>query len=117
MIESKLNHLLEFGGNGAKDRLETTIPFLLDDYIALVNWTGRAFRNDKRGFIPNKLPPAFERLGMDADDWLEAVKRASYRYGLAKGPTARRKHYAECHGKKWVRGQSYYRVFYQLAPD
>jgi hypothetical protein len=54
---------------------------------------------------------------MDADDWVAAVKSASHRYGLAKGPIARLKQYAERLGKRWIRGQSYCKVFYQFAPD
>ena len=54
---------------------------------------------------------------MSSEDWIEAVKNASHRYGLAKGPIARLKQYAECLGKKWIRGQSYCKVFYRFAPD
>ena len=97
--------------------LKTRFPYHLDNYIALVDWTGRAIRDDKREPIPHYLAPVFERLNMDADDWLSAVKRASLRYGLAKGPIARIKQYAERLGKQWIRGQSFCKVFYQFAPD
>jgi hypothetical protein len=112
-----LSHLMDFGGDESLDTPENTIPFHLDDYIALVDWTGRAIRTDKRGSIPQHLPPVFERLNMTPDDWLKTVKRASHRYGLAKGPIARIKQYAERLGKHWIRGLSYCKVFYQFAPD
>ncbi|MGD8592441.1 MAG: transposase, partial [Gammaproteobacteria bacterium] len=69
---TRLPHLLEFGGEESLDRSENTIPFHLDNYIALVDWTGRANRDDKRGAIPRNLAPVFERLNMDSDDWLAA---------------------------------------------
>lgn len=110
-------HLIDFGGDETFDTVQNTIPFHADDYIALVDWTGRAVRNDKRGSIPQDLAPVFERLNMDPDDRLAAVKSASHHYGIARGPLARLKQYAERLGKQWIRGQSYCKVFYQFAPD
>jgi len=112
-----ISHLMEFGGNEATKKPENSIPFHADDYIALVDWTGRAIRDDKRGSIPKSLPSVFERLNMTPEDWLKAVKSASHRYRLAKGPIARLKQYAQRLGKQWIRGQSYCKVFYQFAPD
>jgi hypothetical protein len=54
---------------------------------------------------------------MAPDDWLAAVKSAGHRYGLAKGSIARLKQYAESFGKRWIRGQSYCKIFYKFAPD
>jgi hypothetical protein len=110
-------HLIPFGGDESLNQAENTIAFHLDSYIALVDWTGRAVRDDKRGAIPQHLAPVFERLNMSPDDWLKAVKNASHQHGLAKGPIARLKQYAERLGKRWIRGQSYCKVFYQFAPD
>jgi hypothetical protein len=45
-------HLSDFGGGESLSRSDNSIPFRLDNYIALVDWTGRAIRDDKRGFIP-----------------------------------------------------------------
>ena len=38
----KVGHLIDFGGDESVNRPENTIPFYLDNYIALVDWTGRA---------------------------------------------------------------------------
>lgn len=48
----------------------TGIPYRLKDYLALVDWTGRSIRRDKRGAISEKLPPILERLDLDAASWL-----------------------------------------------
>ena len=47
----------------------TGIPFKLDDYVELVDWSGRIIRDDKRGAINSNLPPIIERLGLEADHW------------------------------------------------
>jgi hypothetical protein len=112
-----LSHLLGFTGDESLNSHAADIPFRLDEYIALVDWTGRTIRRDKRGSIPEHLPPIFERLRMSPDDWLKAVQKASHRYGLAKGPLERIKEYAERLGKKWMHGQSYCKTFYRFAPD
>ena len=117
VTKPKLSHLLEFGGSDSLKRPATAIAFPLDDYIALVDWTGRAIRADKRGSIPKQLAPVFERLNMSSEDWLSAVKNASHHYGLAKGPLSRLKEYAQRLGRQWIRGQSYCKVFYRFAPD
>ena len=51
------------------------LPFRLNDYLELVDWTGRILRDDKRGAIPDSLPPILERLNMDAKHWLYLANR------------------------------------------
>ncbi len=46
------------------------LPFPLRDYFELVNWTGQAVREDKRGTIPEGLPPILERLRTGSAAWL-----------------------------------------------
>jgi hypothetical protein len=36
-------------------RMATAIPFAFDDYLELVDATGRVFREDKPGFIPGQM--------------------------------------------------------------
>ena len=45
------------------------IPFRLEDYIDLVDWTGRIIREDKRGSISSSLPPILERLTLNEAQW------------------------------------------------
>jgi REP element-mobilizing transposase RayT len=62
-------HLLPFAGNPRHD-MPRGLPFRLSDYLELVDWTGRALRDDKRGAIPSHLPPILERLQIDPRYWL-----------------------------------------------
>jgi len=50
------------------------LPFHLADYLELVNWTGRAVRDDKRGAIAEDLPPILERIGITRAAWLQLAK-------------------------------------------
>ncbi len=64
-----LKPLLNFEGS-LKSTDQSGIIFGLADYIDLVDWTGRAIRDDKRGAIATHLPPILERLNIDIDAWL-----------------------------------------------
>ena len=61
--------LMRFQGNLNQHSL-AGIPFSLEDYVQLVDWTGRAVRNGKRGAIDETLPPILQRLAIDEDTWL-----------------------------------------------
>lgn len=45
------------------------LPFVLKDYLELVDWSGRIVREDKRGQITSSLPPILERLALDQEFW------------------------------------------------
>ncbi|MET0026039.1 MAG: transposase [Candidatus Thiodiazotropha sp.] len=61
-------HLLPFAGN-PRQAMPKGLPFQLSDYLELVDWTGRILREDKRGAIPQDLPPILERLQIDPQHW------------------------------------------------
>lgn len=62
-------HLMTFSGYPGTNRTEG-LPFRLTDYLDLVDWTGRVIREDKRGHIPEALPPILTRLSIDPEHWL-----------------------------------------------
>ena len=51
--------------------LQTGIPFTWEDYLVLVDWTGRVVREDKRGAINHQLPPILERLNINTSIWMK----------------------------------------------
>ena len=66
-------HLAQFIGN-PREPMPQGLPFKLIDYIALVDWTGRILRADKRGVINAGLPPIIDRLGIEPDNWIALTK-------------------------------------------
>ena len=64
------------------------LPFALQDYITLVDWTGRQHREDKRGAISSQLPPILDRLAIEPRQWLiltsQFESRFSYWVGMAE---------------------------------
>lgn len=61
--------LMPFAGN-PREPMPCGLPFRLEDYLELVDWTGRAIRDDKRGSIKQTLPPILERLDIEQKHWL-----------------------------------------------
>jgi REP element-mobilizing transposase RayT len=51
------------------NEIQTGIPFNFEEYLALVDWTGRIIRSDKRGYIDNPVPPILNRLQITPEQW------------------------------------------------
>lgn len=61
------------------------IPFSFHDYLELVDTTGKAIMEGKRGAIPSHLSPILQRLGIGPDNWLDNVTQFEKRFNLAVG--------------------------------
>ncbi len=64
------------------------IPFAFDDYLQLLDWSGRAIRSDKAGAIPNHHPPILDRLGIDPEPFLQQIRHRMHAFGSAIGQPA-----------------------------
>jgi putative transposase len=96
--------LLPFCGGERIDSPEAGIPFTFIDYLTLADWTGRAIREDKRGFIPAEVPPILRRLGLDENAWVETVRDYGRRFCRVVGPTERLRWLAGKWGHRWLWG-------------
>ena len=91
------------------------IAFALPDYLQLVDWTGRAVREDKHGAIPTDLQPIFHRLGLNESQWLETVQHFGRRYRLAAGAAERLRAMGQRLGRCWLQGVGFSRRSYRPA--
>ena len=66
-------NLFPFVGYSRQD-MPAGLPFRLQDYLELVDWTGRQLRDDKRGSIDNGIPPILERLNIDVEHWVNNTR-------------------------------------------
>jgi len=78
--------LMPFDATG---RTPWAIPFDFRDYLELVDWTGRAIRPDKRGFIPENAPKILGRLGIEPRQFIEYSGRMLKVFGTAVGAPER----------------------------
>ncbi|WP_422137851.1 transposase [Endozoicomonas sp. ALC020] len=82
---------------------DVALPYLLHDYLELVDWSGRIVRADKKGSIPSCTPPILERLEIDPDEWLKTMQWNN-RFYRAVGRLKAMKACALEAGQKWLRG-------------
>ncbi|HEY6641302.1 hypothetical protein [Povalibacter sp.] len=80
------------------------LPCELEEYVALVDWTGRAIRSDKRGSIDSRRPALLQRLSIDAIAWEQAMQREGNVFGRALGKLNHLKLHAQTLGQSWIRG-------------
>jgi len=76
--------LQPFVGNPRKN-LPTGLPFKLQDYIELVELTGRCIREDKRGYIDNNQAAILSRLNISPENWLILTTQFSHYFHGAVG--------------------------------
>ena len=59
-----------FIGNPTNEMIKG-IPFRLDDYLELVDWSGKQIKPNKRGAIDASAPPVLQQLNFDQKEWLK----------------------------------------------
>ena len=72
----------------ATGRTEWTIPFAFDDYLELVDWTGRAVHPTKKGSIGASQPKILDRIGIDGAAFITFATRLLKEFGSAVGAPA-----------------------------
>jgi hypothetical protein len=79
-----------------------TAAVTLDEYLTLVDETGRIVRGDKRGAIPANLAPILDRLRIDLDAWLSLMRSGGHFALGSFGALASRAREALRRGAKWI---------------
>ncbi len=80
------------------------IPIPFQDYLQLVEWTGREIRKEGAASIPHSLPPILERLGMSGSSWTDQVNRFKLPHRWVFGPLEQLRLAARRLEQRWVRG-------------
>ncbi|MFO1001880.1 MAG: hypothetical protein U0936_16215 [Planctomycetaceae bacterium] len=61
------------------------LSMTLDQYLKLLDWTGRQIRKDKVGVIPAECAPILDRLDCSAETWIDIVKNFRKRFRSEAG--------------------------------
>lgn len=93
--------LMPFVGN-PREPMPKGLPFRLENYLQLVDWTGRIVREDKRGAIKDTLPRILERLDIEQEHWLFMATQFESRFNSMVG--------GWCNLKKAYRSLGYQRT-------
>ncbi len=88
----------------ATARSDWAIPFAFDDYLQLVDWTGRALHPRKRGYIPDNQPKILARLGIAPEYFIRIASRSMLGFGAAIGRPAELIDLAARRQQRFLRG-------------
>jgi len=105
-------------GHDRENDADARIPFVFEAYCALLDWTGRAIREDKKGAIPKEVAPLVQSLGLKPEHWVDTVRHFESRFPLMMGRIDRLKQaLGRFKGEgvgRWCRGVSVARQCYTL---
>ncbi|MBL38709.1 MAG: transposase [Xanthomonadales bacterium] len=105
-LREAIGRLMPFADQ-AEDDPERAIPYESRDYLELVDWSGRAIVEGKRGRIPENLPPILERLKIDPDNYVRFINRTQkHRFHSVIGAVDTMRDLAGQFGRTFLKGQS-----------
>jgi hypothetical protein len=85
---------------GRRGILEMTV----EEYIELVDRSGRMIRSGKRGAIAEELAPILTRIGAKVEAWPETVTRFGTQFCMAAGRVSNLRRFADRIGTRWLKG-------------
>ena len=80
--------------------------FPLDEYVQLLDTSGRMVREGKTGAIPDHLAPILVRLGVTATLWGQWITNFDQWFGHVVGSVDRLTERVVRAGRRWVAGRS-----------
>lgn len=93
--------LMPFDATG---KLRAAIPFSLEDYLELVEATGRCQHPNKRGRMPECTPRLLQRLRLAPEQFIECSARLMLQFGSAVGAPEKLTAHCAARQVKYLRG-------------
>ncbi len=93
-----------------------TLILKLQDYINLVEWTGKTICHPGKHKIPNQLSSVFDRLNLNQENWISQVKDYGNSYYRAVGCLEKLKLKAKQLEQQWLKGKKQIQQLY-LSPQ
>ena len=105
-LRTAIGRLMPFSDQ-APNNPEHAIPYQIQDDLELVDWSGRAIIEGKRGKIPDDLPPILERLEIDPHNYLRFINRTQKsRFHGFIGSVKSMRGLAADFGRSFLKGQA-----------
>jgi len=105
-LRAAIGRLMPFATQAPDDPAHA-IPYDLQDYLELVDWSGRAIIEGKRGKIPDDLPPILARLKIDPDHYVRFINRTQKsRFHGFFGSVESMRSLAGDFGRSFLKGQA-----------
>jgi hypothetical protein len=85
-------------------KIRPALPLSLDEYLDVLDWTGREIRESKRGHIPEHIAPILTRLEIDCNTWLQTVLNFGSLFYRVAGKIESIREAAKRLGRRWLKG-------------
>ncbi len=86
--------------------MHEALPFELEDYLELVDYTARITREDKRGAMGSAMPPILKRLQIKTEAWEKATSQFEGLFSQCVGSIEKIKEACELTQRQWANKQS-----------
>ena len=93
--------------------VEASLPIDFASYLALIDWTGRAIRHDKKGAIPDDVSPILVELGIETTQWITGVQQFNKRFYSVAGGIDALETWCERLQQSWLKSFSFSRQIFQ----
>ena len=105
-LRSAIGRLMPFSDQAPNDPVRA-IPYESKDYLEVVDWSGRAIIEGKRGSIPDDLPPILDRLKIDPENYVRFINRTqkTHFHGFI-GTVKSMRSLAQDFGRSFLKGQA-----------
>jgi REP element-mobilizing transposase RayT len=100
-IHRRDRHLMTLGPS---HNASGSIPLSREEYLQLIDWSGRAITSEKPKCIPPDAPPSLSRLNISQKHWLGDMRHYGRWYYRAVGSLHALECYCEHLGQQWLKG-------------
>jgi len=91
----------------------SAISISLQQYLSLLDWTGRQIKKNKAGHIPLDLEPILKRIGINPAEWINSANNFGHWFKRVAGDAQSMKRAAMEAGQKWFQGVSVAKKLFQ----
>ena len=95
-----------------KDNPKGYLNMTFEEYLSLIDWTGRCLAEGKKGTIPSELSPILERLKISEVDFTDRMKSFCKKFHRVIAREDKLEEVALTQGSRWIQGVVSARMFF-----
>jgi REP element-mobilizing transposase RayT len=103
-LEGRSSHLVRF--NNEHSSATEPLQLSYEEYVEAVDWSGRIFRPNKKGHIPEHSPAVLTRLCVTDRQWSREIKHYGRWYYRAVGSMSALEEYCARLQQRWIKGMA-----------
>jgi hypothetical protein len=104
-LEANIASWLSPFKDGAEGNDNRILSIELNQYLALIDWTGREIKNNKKGKIPSDIAPILTRLEINNEQWVTSIENYGKLFYRVVGRLDRVIQFAANIDRLWFKGK------------